>query len=241
MYNNEKPIRISEIFGPTIQGEGILIGEPTIFVRSSGCDFRCSWCDSLHAVIPHKENNWLFLSISEIWEKIEQLSQKKPITITISGGNPALQPFQPLIKKAKKLNYKVTIETQGSIYKNWFDLLDVIVLSPKPPSSNMTNDWQVIEQCLNSKATTKIFKIPVLDEEDYIFAKKLANIYPNQLFYLQPVNDMPPDIHGNGEVDLTILIDRFKWLIDQATKDCWYNVRILPQLHVMIWGNLKGV
>lgn len=39
-------IRISEIFGPTIQGEGALIGEPTVFVRTGGCDYRCSWCDS---------------------------------------------------------------------------------------------------------------------------------------------------------------------------------------------------
>jgi 7-carboxy-7-deazaguanine synthase len=46
----ETPIRISEIFGPTIQGEGVLIGLPTVFVRTGGCDYRCSWCDSLHAV-----------------------------------------------------------------------------------------------------------------------------------------------------------------------------------------------
>jgi len=43
-------IRVSEIFGPTIQGEGALIGQPTVFVRTGGCDYRCSWCDSLHAV-----------------------------------------------------------------------------------------------------------------------------------------------------------------------------------------------
>ena len=43
-------IRISEIFGPTIQGEGALIGQPTVFVRTGGCDYRCAWCDSLHAV-----------------------------------------------------------------------------------------------------------------------------------------------------------------------------------------------
>ena len=43
-------IRVNEIFGPTIQGEGALIGQPTIFVRTGGCDYRCSWCDTLHAV-----------------------------------------------------------------------------------------------------------------------------------------------------------------------------------------------
>ena len=45
-------IRISEIFGPTIQGEGPLIGRPSIFVRTGGCDYRCNWCDTLYAVLP---------------------------------------------------------------------------------------------------------------------------------------------------------------------------------------------
>jgi len=45
-------IRISEIFGPTIQGEGPLIGTPTVFVRTAGCDYRCTWCDTLYAVLP---------------------------------------------------------------------------------------------------------------------------------------------------------------------------------------------
>ena len=45
-----KKLRISEIFGPTIQGEGALIGKPTVFVRAGGCDYRCSWCDTLYAV-----------------------------------------------------------------------------------------------------------------------------------------------------------------------------------------------
>jgi 7-carboxy-7-deazaguanine synthase len=44
-------IRISEIFGPTIQGEGPLIGRPTVFVRTAGCDYRCTWCDTLYAVL----------------------------------------------------------------------------------------------------------------------------------------------------------------------------------------------
>ena len=51
-------ILISEIFGPTIQGEGPLIGIPTIFVRTGSCDYRCSWCDSLYAVLPQYKKDW---------------------------------------------------------------------------------------------------------------------------------------------------------------------------------------
>ena len=47
-----KKVRVSEIFGPTVQGEGPLIGKPTVFVRTGGCDYRCNWCDTLYAVLP---------------------------------------------------------------------------------------------------------------------------------------------------------------------------------------------
>ena len=55
-------IRVSEIFGPTIQGEGALIGQPTVFVRTGGCDYRCSWCDSLHAVESAYRETWAPMS-----------------------------------------------------------------------------------------------------------------------------------------------------------------------------------
>ena len=55
-------LRIAEIFGPTIQGEGALIGEPTVFVRAGGCDYRCAWCDSLLAVDSAYRNDWAAMS-----------------------------------------------------------------------------------------------------------------------------------------------------------------------------------
>src|SRR6202046_1496627 len=54
-------IRISEIFGPTVQGEGPLIGRPTVFVRTAGCDYRCAWCDTLYAVLPAYHRQWAFM------------------------------------------------------------------------------------------------------------------------------------------------------------------------------------
>ncbi len=61
----ESEIRISEIFGPTIQGEGALIGQPTVFVRTGGCDYRCAWCDSLHAVDSRMRAEWRAMSTDE--------------------------------------------------------------------------------------------------------------------------------------------------------------------------------
>ncbi len=59
-------IRISEIFGPTVQGEGPLIGRPTVFVRTGGCDYRCGWCDTLYAVLPEYRDEWTLMAPAEI-------------------------------------------------------------------------------------------------------------------------------------------------------------------------------
>ena len=79
-------IRVSEIFGPTIQGEGALIGEPTVFVRTGGCDYRCSWCDSLHAVDSEFRHTWQAMSTEAVWQKIEDLSGGVPLLVSLSGG-----------------------------------------------------------------------------------------------------------------------------------------------------------
>src|SRR6266436_1905588 len=113
-------IRISEIFGPTIQGEGPLIGRPTVFVRTGGCDYRCSWCDTLYAVLPRYRDEWQPMTPSEILARIGELSGGEPILVTLSGGNPALQPLGPLIELGRASRYGFAIETQGSIAAPWF-------------------------------------------------------------------------------------------------------------------------
>jgi len=81
-------IPISEIFGPTVQGEGALIGKPTVFVRTGGCDFRCRWCDTLYAVLPTYRHDWSPMTSEEILGRVEQLTGGNPILVTVSGGNP---------------------------------------------------------------------------------------------------------------------------------------------------------
>src|SRR5262245_63137641 len=90
-------IRISEIFGPTIQGEGPLFGRPTVFVRTAGCDYRCRWCDTLYAVLPEFHREWLTMSPPDVMARVDELAGGQPVLITISGGNPALQPIASLI------------------------------------------------------------------------------------------------------------------------------------------------
>ena len=237
-------LRISEVFGPTIQGEGALIGLPTVFVRTGGCDYRCSWCDSLHAVDTEYRDQWLAMSTDKVWDKITNLSGGKPIMVTLSGGNPAIQPFGPLIKRGHDAGYQFALETQGSVSKPWFAELDMLVLSPKPPSSDMEVNWDMFDTCLQmaGEKTKVVIKIVVFDMIDYVFAKEVAKRYAHLPIYLQPCNDTPPVAdEDDAPINQSAVIDKMLWLIDKTVEDQWFNARILPQLHVMLWGNKRGV
>ncbi|WP_454856454.1 7-carboxy-7-deazaguanine synthase QueE [Rhizobium binxianense] len=237
-------IRVSEIFGPTIQGEGILIGLPTVFVRTGGCDYRCSWCDTLHAVDSDYRDQWHPMSVDEIWQEVLRLSGGVPLTVSLSGGNPAIQPLAPLIARGHAQGYRFALETQGSVAKDWFADLDVLVLSPKPPSSAMATDWDTLDDCLRLAAgkPQTALKIVVFDDRDYAYARGAAARYPRLPVYLQPGNHTPPPPDDDqSAIDIEGIMDRMLWLVGKVTADKWFEARVLPQLHVLLWGNRRGV
>lgn len=237
-------IRVSEIFGPTIQGEGALIGLPTVFVRTGGCDYRCVWCDSLHAVDAEYRDQWRPMSTDVVWDKITELSGNTPVMVTLSGGNPAIQPFGDLIARGHAAGYKFALETQGSVSKGWFADLDMLVLSPKPPSSEMDTDWAAFDACLKAAGSgpETVLKIVIFDDADYAFAKDASARYPQLPVYLQPGNHTPPPANADdAPVDQAGVMEKMLWLVDKVTKDQWFEARVLPQLHVMLWGNKRGV
>ncbi|WP_170559981.1 7-carboxy-7-deazaguanine synthase QueE [Ruegeria atlantica] len=231
-------LRISEIFGPTVQGEGALIGQPTVFVRSGGCDFRCNWCDSLHAVDSAYRQDWTPMETEAVWSEVQRLSGRRPLTVSLSGGNPAIQDFGPLIRQGVSEGYAFACETQGSIAKPWFADLAMLVLSPKPPSSGEDMDWTAFEACLDVRPAQTVLKIVIFDDTDFCWAQSVANRYPDLPLYLQPGN---PETDPTSPVDLTKATSRMEWLIDKTLNAGWFAPRILPQLHVMIWGNKRGV
>ncbi len=237
-------INIVEIFGPTIQGEGALIGQPTVFVRTGGCDYRCSWCDTLYAVDSDSRHGWIPMTPSAIWERVAKLSENQPLMVSLSGGNPATQPLAPLIELGQKQNYRFALETQGSVARNWFSLLDVLTLSPKPPSSGMETDWNKFDACLSAagdKSQTSM-KIVIFDDDDYSYAKDAAKRYPHLPVYLQPGNHTPPPPdQSDAPIDIEGVQARLDWLIGKVTDDHWFDATVLPQLHVLIWGNKRGV
>lgn len=236
-------IRVSEIFGPTIQGEGALIGRPTVFVRTGGCDYRCSWCDSLHAVDPSFRDTWAPMTAAAVLAEVARLSGQKPLLVTLSGGNPAIQPLGALIALGRAQGYRFALETQGSVARDWFGDLDMLVLSPKPPSSAMTVDWRAFDECVAAGKDAKtVLKIVIFDEADYLWARDVAGRYPSLPVCLQPGNHTPPPPgDDSAAVDQMGIDARMRWLVDRAVGDGWFAARVLPQLHVMLWGNRRGV
>ena len=239
-------IRISEIFGPTVQGEGALIGRPTVFVRTGGCDFRCSWCDTLYAVLPEYRDEWTAMTPGEIMARVNELAGGKPVLVSLSGGNPALQPLAPLIAHGREQGHSLALETQGSVSQSWFAELDWLILSPKPPSAAMWTDWNVLEACLTAARERPrcVLKIVVFDDADYSYARAVAARYPAWPIYLQVGNPAPLAGRGGAlpeEADIDDLVQRFLWLANKVTADRWFAATVLPQLHVFAWGNKRGV
>ena len=239
-------IRISEIFGPTIQGEGPLIGRPTIFVRTAGCDYRCAWCDTSYAVLPENSGSWDRMTSKEVLERIDKLSGGVATLVSLSGGNPAMQPLGELIAMGRRCGYRFALETQGSLPRPWFKDLDWLILSPKPPSSGMETDWKELSACL-SIAQSKpaiAMKVVVFDDGDYLFAKEVQDRHADIPLYLQvgnPAHAAAREMGTPAPLDEEGLKARFRWLVERAASERWFNVTILPQLHLYAWGDRRGV
>lgn len=237
-------IRVSEIFGPTIQGEGALIGQPTVFVRTGGCDYRCLWCDSLHAVESRFRDSWRPMTVEAIWAEIETLSKGRPLVVSLSGGNPAIQPLGPLIRHGRQRGYRFALETQASLSRPWFRDLDTLVLSPKPPSSGMGYDEDRLRECLADagKGPQVVLKFVVFDELDLKFARDVSRRFAGLPVYLQPGNHTPPPPEAEeAAIDMAGVMARMHWLVDAVMADAWHEAIVLPQLHVLLWGNRRGV
>ncbi len=239
-------IRVSEIFGPTIQGEGPLIGRPTIFVRTGGCDYRCRWCDTLYAVLPEYRDEWTLMTSAEILAQVEHLAGPAPVLVSLSGGNPALQPLAPLVDLGNRKGLTFALETQGSVSQPWFAALEWLILSPKPPSSGMAADWQAFDDCIKAAADKPrcVLKIVVFDDDDFAYARMAANRYPALPVYLQVGNPGPvtaPEGLASEEVDIDDLMRRFRWLVGKVTTGRWFTATVLPQLHALAWGSRRGV
>lgn len=243
----ERHIPVSECF-QSIQGEGALIGKPTIFIRVGGCDYRCRMCDTQYAVLPTYRADWMPMTIEEIFAEVQRLSDFRPMLCTLSGGNPAMYPLGALIDLGHQHGYHFSLETQGSIPQDWFMKLSYLTLSPKLPGMGnpWPTNWERFEKCLAAAWAVDpamgpqiCLKLVIFDETDYHSARALAERYPALPVYLQAGNHSPSQVAN--EIDLSGILSRLNWLIDRVLQDRWYNAVVLPQLHTLLWGNTRGV
>lgn len=240
----EKRIPVMEIFGPTVQGEGMVIGQKTMFVRTAGCDYSCSWCDSAFTWDGTGKDDIRMLTAGEIVSELRELGGNAFSHVTLSGGNPALlKNADELVDALHRDGVRVAVETQGSRWQDWLLTIDELTLSPKPPSSGMATNWEVLDEIVAKLAGSRnpfSLKVVVFDEQDLAYAAKVHNRYPNAAFFVQTGND--DLIEGDNGKLASKLIERYEWLIDQVMqREDMTNVRVLPQLHALVWGNKRGV
>ena len=208
-------MKINEIFY-SIQGEGKLSGLPNIFIRTTGCNLRCKFCDTKYAYTKGEE-----LTIQNI---TKQISKYRCKYVCITGGEPLIQKeINELIKSLLTQNYMISIETNGSQSIENISKIDKIMISLdiKCPSSNM-HEKMIFENIYLLKEKDQL-KFVVKDRKDYDYAKIIFNKYkPLCPVFFQPV-------WGSNSKDLA------KWIIDDNLK-----VKLGLQLHKIIWGDKKG-
>ena len=236
-----KKMPIMEIFGPTIQGEGMVVGQKTMFVRTGGCDYSCSWCDS--AFTWNGEQKAEMMTAKEVFARLLEVGDLNFNHVTISGGNPALidEPMKELIDLLHTEGIDVGLETQGSMWKGWMRFIDDLTISPKPPSSRMVTDWFILDESikrLTEHGTNFTLKVVVFNNEDFDYAKKVHQRYPNVEFYVSVGNE---DSQETGDISKRLL-EKLDWLWEKVLSDPEANdFRPLPQLHTLVWANRRGV
>jgi len=210
-------MEISEVF-LSIQGEGVDIGLPTVFVRTARCNLECNWCDTQYSWEAGEERD-----LDDILEEALSYGVKR---VCISGGEPLLQAgdVARLAAALEAEGCEVSIETNGSI-----DIMQVprggrtrMVMDLKCPSSGM-QDRNLFTNVANLRPHD-VLKFVIAHQEDYIYARRiLERQRPPCPVVFQPV----------GGLDLRDLAERV--LEDRM------DVRVLLQLHRYIWGDQRGV
>lgn len=238
-------IPVLEIFGPTIQGEGMVIGKKTMFVRTAGCDYSCSWCDSKFTWDGSEKNNILLMEPEEIWDALKEKGGDRFEHVTLSGGNPGLLAhLGVLVSLLHQAGINIALETQGSKWQPWFTSIDELTLSPKPPSSGMCTDYTKLDQIIDTLREEQngsfSLKVVIFDQDDFNYAITINQRYPDVELFLQ-VGNNDLETEDNSEL-LDKMLRHYEQLIDQVMKSNQLkDVRVLPQLHTYLWGNKRGV
>ena len=211
-------IKINEIY-LSVQGESTHTGLPCVFIRLTGCNLRCSWCDTAYAF--HEGKN---MSIDEILQKVENFGIH---LVEITGGEPLMQDnVYTLMRRLIEKGYKVMLETGGSISLERVPKDVIKIMDLKCPGSG--------EQEKNNLDNLKLLaphdevKFVILDRKDYEWSRdiiKRFKVNETAHILLSPVFD---------KLELKEMV---KWILEDRLP-----VRLQTQLHKIVWDkNTIGV
>ena len=227
-------MRIAEVFY-SVQGEGGLVGVPSVFVRTSGCNLRCTWCDTPYT-------SWQPEGVERSLESIRDEVRGFGAThVVVTGGEPMIAPevvrLTDLLHQAR---FHITIETAGTVYVPV--KCDLMSISPKLANSTpLERDggrWAAQHERLR-------YQPEVL--------RRLIEAYPYQLKFVvadpadvSEIKRIAADLRANRPdvilmpegIDPATLRERGSWLVEICKQEGW---RYSPRLHVDLWGNRRGV
>ena len=205
-------MKIYSIF-KSLQGEGLTIGAPTAFIRTSGCPLRCTYCDTPQAFDKGEQ-----MTVDDILGRIAKL---KCTHVCLTGGEPLAQKDAPkLLKSLLDKGYQVVLETSGAMPLDDMPCVENLTISMdiKCPSSGEAD--KMLFDNIELLGPTDQLKFIISDDTDYEYAKEVIEKQsPKCEVILTPV----------GGKDL-------KSLAEKVLKH-GLNVRVLPQLHKFIWGD----
>ena len=227
-------LRIAEIFY-SIQGEGVLAGIPSIFVRVSGCNLRCSWCDTPYTSWAPEGDT---MALDAIVERIRDYARARHVVIT--GGEPML--FEGVIGLTELLasgGYHITIETAGTVYRPV--RCDLMSISPKLANST---PWEREGGRFAERHSAERLQPEVL--------RRLTAEYPYQLKFVvtQPedLEEIEAGVQATGAArdhvllmpegtDPEVVRERGRWISELCKQE---GFRYSPRLHVDLWGDQRG-
>jgi 7-carboxy-7-deazaguanine synthase len=223
-------MKIAEIFY-SIQGEGSLVGIPSVFVRTSGCNLRCSWCDTPYTSWKPEGDE---RSLDEI---LVQVGAHPARHVVVTGGEPMIAPeIVALTEQLRARNLHITIETAGTVFAPV--ACDLMSISPKLANSTPEGRLGLQHERLR-------FQPEVLQRlmAAYDYQLKFVVTHPDDLDeierMLQRISaDRARVILMPEGIEPAVLRERGVWLAEIAKRQ---GFRFSPRLHVDLWGNRRGV
>lgn len=224
-------MRIAEIFY-SVQGEGGLVGVPSVFVRTSGCNLRCSWCDTPYASWnPEGED----LSVDEVVRRATGFSAAKHVVLT--GGEPMIAPgILELAQQLRDRGMHITIETAGTVFAPV--ACDLMSISPKLSNSTPEGAFQAQHERLRLQPETLR---RLMADYDYQLKFVIAGERDiDEVLGLAAQLKAPADkvILMPEGVTAEMLNRRGAWIAEVCKQ---YGFRFSPRLHIHLYGNQRGV